>query len=91
MSEKLDEVSNEYDMYKENSSSRIAELEDKLEKAEAEKMDMSEMREKDFEIESLGITISEKEDEIAAIIKEKCELELQASESNAAFESDLKA
>lgn len=68
---KMDELQNAYDTYKENAQRRILELEDLVEKAEEEKVDLDNYREKDFEIESLSATIDEKEEEISKLKKEK--------------------
>lgn len=47
------------------------ELEDKIEKAEAEKVDIDNFREKDFQIENLMSTLDEKELEISKVNNEK--------------------
>jgi hypothetical protein len=47
------------------------ELEDQIEKANAEKLDIENFREKDFEIENLMSNVDEKEEEITKLESEK--------------------
>ena len=60
-----------YEQYKENSTKRILELADKLETAEAEKIEIDNYREKDFQIENLMSTVDEKDLEISKLHQEK--------------------
>jgi len=90
---KLDELQNSYDAYKENAQNRILELEDLVEKAEEEKIDLDNYREKDFEIEALISSVDEKEEEISKLQqekdKEKIFYEAKIAEINSSLKSTL--
>ena len=84
---KLEELQSAYDSYKENAQKRILELEDQVEKAQEEKVDLDTYREKDFEIESLISTVDEKEEKISKLQqekdKDKLAFEVEIAELNA--------
>ena len=82
-----------YDHYKETAQKRILELEDLVEKAEEEKIDLDNYREKDFEIEALISTVDEKEEQISKLQqekdKEKMYYEAKIAELNASMKATI--
>uniref|UniRef100_A0A7S3J3X7 Kinesin motor domain-containing protein n=1 Tax=Euplotes harpa TaxID=151035 RepID=A0A7S3J3X7_9SPIT len=87
---KLEELQNAYDTYKDNAQKRIQELEDLVEKAEEERVDLDNYREKDFEIESLISTVDEKEEIISQLQKEKDKDKIKFESEIAELDTRLK-
>ena len=71
LTEKLAELEAVHEEFKENSARRIAELQDKIEKMNEERIDAETFREKDFEIENLMSQIDELQENQTKIEKDR--------------------